>query len=279
MTNIVSVLGRKGGTGKTLLSHLLAHGVMDLGGYSVMMMTDVRTKRPPEFIDTRKYMIAGVEQGGDLVKAMSAPLSFIENVKNSVMVIDGGSNRRNIDFVICELSDLILIPTGTSIEELEVAEADYFELVDHFAKSGKEKDIFVVLNKWPGETRKKRVVESKTKVKQFLHRWDKMGILFPEVFPYIQSLSDMADGTDPKYTFAIDKRARDFARLITNRIGLDIERDKAEELRLLELENEQLSQSSATTDDVEDVPGVQARDTVVSHADNGHYQEMMRKTA
>lgn len=278
MTNIVSVLGRKGGTGKTVLSHLLAHGVMDLGGYSVMMMTDVRTKRPPEFIDTRKYMIAGVEQGGDLVKAMSAPLSFIENVKNSVMVIDGGSNRRNIDFVICELSDLILIPTGTSIEELEVAEADYFELVDHFAKSGKEKDIFVVLNKWPGETRKKRVVESKTKVKQFLHRWDKMGILFPDVFPYIQSLSDMADGTDPKYTFAIDKRARDFARLITNRMGLDIERDKAEELRL-ELENEQISQSSATTDDVGDVLGVQSRDPVVGHVDNGHYQEMMRKTA
>lgn len=229
MTSIVGILGRKGGSGKSLLSHLLAHGVVYMGGFSVMMMTDVRTARPPEWVDGRKYMLASVPQNKDIKDIMVPILTYLEAVPNSVMIVDGGANRRNIDFVVSELCDMILIPTGSGDEEMRVAEADYFELAAYFETKGMKKDIFIVLNKWPGEARKRVALESKPRVRDMIHRWDRMGILLPEVFPYIQSFSDMADGHDPKYTPLIDGRARDFARLITNRLGLDIERNKAEE--------------------------------------------------
>lgn len=251
MTSIVGILGRKGGSGKSLLAHLLAHGVMYMGGFSVMMMTDVRTARPPEWVDARKYMLASVPQGRDIKDIMVPILTYMEAVPNSVMVVDGGANRRNIDFVVSELCDMILIPTGSGAEEMQVAEADYFELAAYFEAKGMKKDIFIVLNKWPGEARKRHALESKPRIREMIHRWDRMGILLPEVFPYIQSFSDMADGQDPKYTPLIDGKARDFARLITNRLGLDIERDKAEEEARKALAENQDENSASGTEPVQ----------------------------
>lgn len=229
MTSIVGVLGRKGGTGKSLISHLLSHGITCLGGFSVMMMTDVRTTRPPEFVDGRSYMLASVPQDKELKDVMTPILSYMEQIKNSVMVIDGGANRRNVDLVVSELCDMVLIPTGSGAEEMQVAEADYFELQNYFSNAGITKDVFIVLNKWPGESRKRVVLEAKPRVKEMIGRWDRMGILFPDLFPYIQSFSDMSDGSDPKYNSRVDSRSKDFARLVTARLGLDIEKSKAEE--------------------------------------------------
>ena len=56
MADIISVIGNKGGTGKTTISHMLAHGVALLGHRSVCVLTDAC--REPLDPANRNYLIA-----------------------------------------------------------------------------------------------------------------------------------------------------------------------------------------------------------------------------
>lgn len=56
MADIICVIGNKGGTGKTTLSHMLCQGMGLLGQRSVCVLTD--THREPLDPTDRRYLVA-----------------------------------------------------------------------------------------------------------------------------------------------------------------------------------------------------------------------------
>ena len=218
----IGVFGRKGGSGKTMVSHFLSHGLSELKHATVMLQTDVRTTRPPELINTRAYMLASTR--GDNSSDTDLILQLVEKVgqiPDSVLVADGGANRRNIDFALAHICNLILIPTGYSPEDVSVAEHDYWELTEYVSQNGLPAEVYIVMNRWPGVTQKLSRIQQRPWVREFLARCERNGNLFPYYLPDMPSLLDMAHGEDPKYTPMIDSKARAFAKLVALKIGLD----------------------------------------------------------
>lgn len=216
----IAVFGRKGGSGKTLLSHFLSHGMSLLDYTTIMLQTDVRTARPPEIINTRSYMLASTRGDGTDLTLIQKVIDKAGALPNSVLVMDGGANRRNLDLALAPLADLVLVPTGYSAEDIAVAEQDYWELSGRLAEVESSAEVYIVMNRWPGLTRKLNHIQQKQWVREFLSRCDRQGNLFPYFVPDMPSLLDMAHGEDPKYTPLIDGRARAFARLVARKLGL-----------------------------------------------------------
>lgn len=226
MTKLIGVFGRKGGTGKTIVSHLISHGLAKLGSTTFLLQTDVRTHRPTEVIDGRKYMYLSVKHDITDVKMLDEVLNLCSSIPNSTLVVDGGANRRKIDLVYASLVDMILIPTVYSQEDLAIAEADYYELAAHLRKIGSKAKIYIVLNRWPGVARKRKMIESKQWVIDYLDRWYAMGMMFPLEIPDMPSLIEMASTDDPKYTALIDNKAKEVARIVAKVVELATNEDE-----------------------------------------------------
>jgi len=217
---VISVLGRKGGSGKTLVSHFISLGLGRMGFDVVMLQTDVRTERPPELIQDRPYWLTSIV--GDPTtdkKIMRDAYVRTERIPNSVLVVDGGANRRNVDFFIAETSHLILIPVGTSAEDISVATADFEEISDHLARAGRTPWVYFILNRWPGEARKQEVVLKRRWVSNFLGSSDAKR--FPVPIPDMQSLSDITCGEAPfPASPQLTKRAVEIAEVLALKLQL-----------------------------------------------------------
>jgi cellulose biosynthesis protein BcsQ len=217
---VISVLGRKGGSGKTLVSHFLSLGFGRLGYDVVMLQTDVRTERPPEMIQDRPYWLTSIV--GDPTtdrKIMRDAYVKTERIPNSVLVVDGGANRRAVDLFIAETSHLILIPVGNSMEDISVAQADYEEISDHLERVGKKPSVYYILNRWPGEARKQEVVMKRRWVNNFLEMNEKRR--FPVAIPDMQSLSDLTSGEAPFLASPqMTKRAIEVSEFIAMKLKL-----------------------------------------------------------
>lgn len=216
----IAVFGRKGGSGKTLVSHMLSHGMSMLGYNVVMLQTDVRTNRPPDMVDGRDYWLASAKGEQSDPDFLLKTFEKTAEISNSVLVIDGGANRRNIDLVLTPLSDLVLVPTGYSDEDVQVAEADFWELTEKLQQAGSTAEAYILMNRWPGVTKKLRQIQQKPWIKEFTLRAERQKYLFPFFIPDMPSLLDMANGAAPKTTLLIDAKAKAFATFVARKVGL-----------------------------------------------------------
>lgn len=129
---IVAFFGRKGGTGKSTLSHLLAYGASLHGLPALVIHTDDREPekhigRPYHYFDGRdpKKLYAALE------RAKAAP--------RGLAVIDGAGNRPAIAEVLAKGVDLVMIPCGIGGQDAPMTIADLTVLPG----------AWVVLNRWP----------------------------------------------------------------------------------------------------------------------------------
>lgn len=217
----IAVFGRKGGSGKTLVSHFLSHGMSLLNFTTIMLQTDVRTNRPAEILDGRSYMLASTQGDGTDERLIQKIVDHAGALNNSILVMDGGANRRKLDLALAPLADLVLVPTCYSPEDLAVAEADYWELQDRLTSEGSKAEVFIICNRWPGLVRKMNQIHQKPWVKEFFAKTERQGNLFPFYVPDMPSLLDMANGEAPRYTPLVDGRARGFASLVARKLGLN----------------------------------------------------------
>jgi hypothetical protein len=118
MAQIICIIGNKGGTGKTTLSHLLAHGLGLFGKYAVAVLTDI--DRQPLFKVNRNYLPFDARQADNLERAVRK----LRATDNWYGVVDGGGNRPQMDSLLASLSDLVLIPFRDSHEDMRTAAAD-----------------------------------------------------------------------------------------------------------------------------------------------------------
>jgi chromosome partitioning protein len=118
MADIICVIGNKGGTGKTTLSHMLCQGMGLLGQRSVCVLTD--TCREPLDPAGRRYLVADARSREALAKVVDK----IRSLKAWMGVIDGGGNRTEMDRRLYGLADLVLLPFRDSHEDIRTVIRD-----------------------------------------------------------------------------------------------------------------------------------------------------------
>ncbi len=112
MSRIICIIGNKGGTGKTPLSHMLCQGLGLLGQRSACILTD--TSREPLSPDGRRYVTADARTPEALHKVVSK----LRTMNGWIGVIDGGGNRAEVDRTLNGLADIVLLPFRDSHEDL-----------------------------------------------------------------------------------------------------------------------------------------------------------------
>lgn len=112
MADIICIIGNKGGTGKTTLSHMLCQGLGLLGQRSVCVLTD--TSREPLNPEGRRYLVADARTR----EALSKVADKIRSLDAWMGVVDGGGNRTEMDRKLYGLADLVLLPFRDSHEDI-----------------------------------------------------------------------------------------------------------------------------------------------------------------
>lgn len=118
MAEIICIIGNKGGTGKTTLSHMLCQGMGLLGQRSVCVLTD--THREPLNPDGRRYLVADARDSMALTKVMEK----LRGLSGWKGVIDGGGNRSEMDERLYGLAHIVLLPFRDSHEDMRTVLQD-----------------------------------------------------------------------------------------------------------------------------------------------------------
>ncbi len=133
MADIICVIGNKGGTGKTTLSHMLCQGLGLLGQRSVCVLTD--TWREPLDPAGRRYLVADARTR----EALNKVTDKIRSLKAWMGVIDGGGNRTEMDRKLYGVADLVLLPFRDSHEDIRTVIRD----LDMFPRA------YAIPTQWP----------------------------------------------------------------------------------------------------------------------------------
>jgi hypothetical protein len=118
MAHIVCIIGNKGGTGKTTLTHLLAHGLGVLGHRAVAALTD--RDREPLAKAHRVYLPVDARTADALARVAAK----LREVDGWFGIVDGGGNRPEMDVQLAELADLVLLPFRDSHEDMRTVARD-----------------------------------------------------------------------------------------------------------------------------------------------------------
>ena len=155
----ISILGKKGGSGKSTTSHMLALGLSKLGIRAILLTTDNDRKSLRD--ENRPYSTYGAQTSENLKKALEAFGRLDTSTIPSVLIVDGGGNREGVDNLFAEFSDLILLPFRDSEEDIRVVSADLQRLpeamalpscwtTNHFAIASAQQVLAHMQSKFPG---------------------------------------------------------------------------------------------------------------------------------
>lgn len=133
MEKLICVIGNKGGTGKTSITHMLCHGFGLLGMRSIAVLTDI--SREPLFRNDRGY----TPLDGRTPEKLEKILAKLASMPEWIGVIDGGANRPEMDQQLYELSKLALLPFRDSHEDIRTVRLD----LDNYPEA------FGVPSQWP----------------------------------------------------------------------------------------------------------------------------------
>lgn len=112
MERIICIIGNKGGTGKTSMTHMLCHGLGLLGRQSLAVLTD--EARTPLAREGRRY----IPLDGRTPETLERIIRKLEALPSWIGVIDGGGNRPEMDRQFYEMSGLALLPFRDSHEDI-----------------------------------------------------------------------------------------------------------------------------------------------------------------
>jgi chromosome partitioning protein len=133
MNRLICVIGNKGGTGKTSITHMLCHGLGLLGKHSIAVMTD--TYREPLSREGRTY----TPLDGRSPEKFEKIIAKLESMPDWYGVIDGVANHPEMDTQLYEMSDLVLLPFRDSHEDIRTVRHD----LDNYPKA------FGLPSQWP----------------------------------------------------------------------------------------------------------------------------------
>jgi chromosome partitioning protein len=115
---LICVIGNKGGTGKTSITHMLCHGFGLLGMRSIAVLTD--PAREPLLRANRGY----TPVDGRTPEQLEKILAKLETMPGWIGVIDGGANRPEMDTQLYKVANLTLLPFRDSHEDIRTVRQD-----------------------------------------------------------------------------------------------------------------------------------------------------------
>lgn len=118
MAHIICVIGNKGGTGKTSISHMLSQGLGLLDQRAACVLTD--TSREPLNPAGRRYITADARTREALTKVVDK----LRTLENWIGIVDGGGNRTEMDRKLYAMSDIVLLPFRESHEDIRTVLRD-----------------------------------------------------------------------------------------------------------------------------------------------------------
>lgn len=118
MAEIVCVIGNKGGTGKTTVSHMLGEGLGLFGHRAVVVLTDVGRSLLSR--ENRRYLTADARSPEQLARVVEK----LHSLKGWIGVIDGGGGNTAHDHRLSALASLILLPFRDSPEDMRTVIQD-----------------------------------------------------------------------------------------------------------------------------------------------------------
>ena len=222
---VIGCLGRKGGSGKTMTAHLLAHGLAKAYGvYTNLVMTDVREDMPLNISPYRDYYISAISNKDAQTDSAELDRIFTQTARNpdSILIIDGGANRANVDRAFARFCDMVMIPVGYGKEDIQVAQSDFWNIVRAMKDANTRADVCIIRNRWPGAGRERDRVMAKPWVRDFLEKSEMVPMLFPDFIPDMPSLLDMANSDNPKTTPLIDAVSARFAEVVAKKTGFEL---------------------------------------------------------
>ncbi len=133
MNRLICVIGNKGGTGKTSITHMLCHGLGLLGKRSIAVMTD--NYREPLSREGRLY----TPLDGRSQEKFEKIIAKLESMPDWYGVIDGVANDPEMDKQLYEMSGLVLLPFRDSHEDIRTVRND----LDNYSRA------FGLPSQWP----------------------------------------------------------------------------------------------------------------------------------
>ncbi len=133
MAEIICIIGNKGGTGKTTLSHMLCQGLGLLSHRSACVLTDV--SREPLAPEGRRYVTADARTR----EALGKVVDKLRALPDWIGVIDGSGNHTEMDRRLYTLSDIVLLPFRESHEDIRTVMRD----LEMFSRA------YAVPTQWP----------------------------------------------------------------------------------------------------------------------------------
>jgi hypothetical protein len=112
MGQVISIIGNKGGTGKTTLSHMLGHGFGLFNHRAVAILTDTYRVKLSKF--NRSYLPYDARETHDLARCKAK----LAAAADWIGIIDGGGNRPEMDEELAAMADVVLLPFRESHEDI-----------------------------------------------------------------------------------------------------------------------------------------------------------------
>lgn len=156
MAEIICVIGNKGGTGKTSISHMLCQGLGLLDQRAACVLTD--TTREPLNPAGRRYVTADARTREALTKVVDK----LRTLENWIGVIDGGGNRTEMDRKLYAMSDIVLLPFRESHEDIRTVVRD----LEMFPRA------YAVPSQWPTNAWQREAADRsvRTMMRPYRHR-------------------------------------------------------------------------------------------------------------
>ncbi|MDX5364611.1 MAG: hypothetical protein LPJ91_10715 [Pseudazoarcus pumilus] len=156
MAEIICVIGNKGGTGKTSISHMLCQGLGLLDQRAACVLTD--TTREPLNPAGRRYVTADARTREALTKVVDK----LRTLENWIGVVDGGGNRTEMDRKLYAMSDIVLLPFRESHEDIRTVVRD----LEMFPRA------YAVPSQWPTNAWQREAADRnvRTMMRPYRHR-------------------------------------------------------------------------------------------------------------
>jgi hypothetical protein len=207
MQRLISIIGSKGGTGKTSASHMLCHGLGLLGRHSIYILTD--TEREPLSRSGRQY----VTLDGRSPEQLEKILEKLVGMPNWLGVIDGGANRPDFDLQLYELEGLVLLPFRDSHEDMRTVRRDL----------GRFPNALGLPSQWPTNSWQQMAAERTLDEMMQSYR----PRLLDPVYAVSSSKLLLQDEVPGNLPSILNNVSRSFARQVLDRLGLTYFPDKA----------------------------------------------------
>lgn len=206
MGKIISIIGSKGGAGKTTLSHMVAHGLGLFGKHAAAILTDTYRDKLSKI--GRAYVPVDARRPESLMKVVEG----IAAARAWFGVIDGGGNRPEMDERLAAMSDLVILPFRESHEDIRALIRD----LERFPGA------WAVPSQWP--TNRWAEAAAQRGVNQLLGAWSHR-ILAP-VYALGASKLLLQDTVSLPLPAALNNASREIALQVLELLGIEIADDR-----------------------------------------------------